>query len=379
MIVVRPEMGPALSEYAKPVTGHNIFLHQIQYLGTDRRLTWCMMSQHKHLRTVFVPDALSETVVPCSLSHYLSQRRRWASNAYFNDFWLALGPQQRLITRLFALIDLIRITLVFYRVFNTVYFLHGLITHFYVIKIIPTLIVTKTPALWYLVLVSIKEPLMRRRLHKLILGMCINQIISPILSVIVFANVLLHIGSQAWGKTGVSTQGPTPGTVAASLQEPKPAQPWTPRRLAMSVKAAIRGSTPKPKSKPPFRTPQVAKVSSKQKSDAATTSDTSQSPVVQPTVSATNMTSNSDTPTASTISIDKMATTRIYALSGSLACTPAPASRAQQNSYPTPLSLVRRTPHHRKRAQSKLQPLSETPTRRSSHASLNLGDDGDDE
>lgn len=244
MIVVRPEMGPAISEYARPVTERNLFRHQVQYLGTDRRLTWCMLSQGKHLRTVFVPDALSETVVPNSAAHYVSQRRRWASNAYFNDFFYFLGPRQRLVTRLFAAIDIVRLTLVYYRVFNTGYFLHGLITNFYLVKIIPTLIVTKTPATWYLLLVLVKEPFLRRRLHKILLGMCINQIISPVLSVIVFTNVLFHIGSQAWGRTGTSTQGsaqPAP----AHQQDDRPVETWTPRRLARSVRTAIRGMTPR--------------------------------------------------------------------------------------------------------------------------------------
>lgn len=337
-------MGPALSEYAKPVTGHNIFLHQIQYLGTDRRLTWCIMSQNKHLRTIFVPDALSETVVPSSLSHYLSQRRRWASNAYFNDFWLVLGPQQRLITRLFALVDLVRLTLVFYRVFNTAYFLHGLITHFYVIKIVPTLIVTKMPAAWYLLLIMIKEPLLRKRLHKLVLGMCINQIISPILSVVVFVNVLLHVGSHAWGKTGASTQNPVPEPVAASMQEPKPAQPWTPKRLAKTIKTAIRGPTLKTQPKQHVCTPQVPHKSSKQKNSTVAACATRRSPGMERSVPSVNTTTGTNKATANTTSLDTVE--KSHNSPSSLTFTPAPAGRIRQNSYSTPLSLIRRTPHH---------------------------------
>ncbi|KAK5315943.1 hypothetical protein LTR70_006495 [Exophiala xenobiotica] len=358
MIVIRPEMAHALSEYARPVTNRNIFLHQTQYLGTDRRLTYCMMSQNKHLRTIFVPDARSETVVPNGLSHYLSQRRRWASNAYFNDFWLALGPQQRLITRLFAFIDLVRLTLVFYRVFNTAFFLHGLVSHFYVEKIIPTLVVTKMPAAWYLVVVMIKEPFLRKRVHKLILGMCINQIISPILSVIVFVNVCFHIGSHAWGKTGVSTQGPAPGTVAAPLLQPKPAQPWTPRGLSKTIRTAIRGPV-KQQPKQPLGTPQTAKQSRKEDTRAAVAP--SQSPNVPHRVPSPEMLTNSRTPIASSTSVNTVDKGRNRA--PSLTCTPAPAGSVRQNSYATPSSLIRRTPHHRKRAHSRLEPLSETPTK----------------
>ena len=202
MFKVRPEMASALAEYAKPVSGHLVMTHQVQYLGTDRRLTWCMLSRSKQLRTIFVPGATSETVTPQSLDHYLSQRRRWASNAYFNDFFYCFGPRQFFVTRLFGFIDIMRLTLVFYRVINTGLFLRGLVDNFYLIKIIPMLVVTKTPATWYILLILLKEPTLRYRAHKLIIGMLINQVISPILSLIVFGKVLLNMGSQ--GKPGPS-------------------------------------------------------------------------------------------------------------------------------------------------------------------------------
>lgn len=77
MIVVREEMAGAIEKYAKPVTSFPVLRHQVQYLGTDRRLTYSMLSQAPYLHTLFVPEAGSETVAPQSLKHYLSQRRRW--------------------------------------------------------------------------------------------------------------------------------------------------------------------------------------------------------------------------------------------------------------------------------------------------------------
>lgn len=347
MIVVRPEMGAAISQYARPVTEHNLFRHQVQYLGTDRRLTWCMTSQNKHLRTIFVPDALSETVVPNSLNHYLSQRRRWASNAYFNDYFYACGPQQRLITRLFASIDIVRLSLVYYRVFNTVYFLHGLITHFYVVKIIPTLVVTKAPAFWYLVFVMAKEPLLRKRLHKIFLGMLINQLISPILSIIVFSNVLLHIGSQAWGKTGASTQGVSAANPEAVVQHEKPAHAWTPRSLAKTVKIAIRGVTPKAKSKKAACTP--LGLPQKEKAQSSTES---------PMSTARDMPQEHSSPRSPSASLERPSALP----SGSQVQT---VTMAESPSFlpSTPLSLLRRTPHHRKTRLSMLEPVLETPTK----------------
>lgn len=374
MIVVRPEMGFAVSEYARPVTEHNLFRHQVQYLGTDRRLTWCMMSQGKHLRTIFVPDAISETVVPDGVSHYLSQRRRWASNAYFNDWFYLLGPRQRLITRLFAAVDIVRLTLVYYRVFNTGYFMHGLITNFYVLKIIPTLIVTKTPATWYLFIVLIREPLLRRRFHKILLGMCINQIISPFLSVIVFTNVILHIGSQAWGKTGASTLGTTAGTTTTTEPDPNsnpgipPSQGWTPRRLATSVRMAIRGVTPKQRSKK-----ETAAISASDQHSAASMSTGHETPRALLDNSLASNPSDSNYPSSTPTTITSSSETGKMAHSGTSPILHTPATKLRHDSSSTPSTLTWRTPYHRRRAQSKVDPVKEKPVRMTDDSTTALG------
>lgn len=93
MIRVRPEMAGAMQKYAAPVTSLPVLKHQVQLLGTDRRLTYCLLSQDRRLRTLFVPAAGSETIAPQSLKHYLSQRRRWGSNAYFNNYFYFAGKK----------------------------------------------------------------------------------------------------------------------------------------------------------------------------------------------------------------------------------------------------------------------------------------------
>jgi cellulose synthase/poly-beta-1,6-N-acetylglucosamine synthase-like glycosyltransferase len=54
-----------------------------------------MLSQNKKLHTIFVSEAISETIAPQSLQHYLSQRRRWGSNAYFNNYFYWMGDNVR--------------------------------------------------------------------------------------------------------------------------------------------------------------------------------------------------------------------------------------------------------------------------------------------
>jgi hypothetical protein len=195
MIAVRKEMAGAIKMYSKPINDALVFQHQVQYLGTDRRLTFCMLSQSKHLRTLFVPHAISETVAPQSLLHYLSQRRRWGSNAYFNNYFYFVGRGHWLITRLWAFIDIVRESLVYYRVANTILFIYGLSRHFVFIRIIPYIVVTQAPSIWFLILVLFREPLLRKQAHRLILGMIINKIIATFLSIIIFSRIILNLGN----------------------------------------------------------------------------------------------------------------------------------------------------------------------------------------
>jgi len=157
MIAVREEMGGAIRKYAEPVTVYPVLPHQVQYLGTDRRLTYSMLSQHKKMRTLFVPEAISETVAPQSLQHYLSQRRRWGSNAYFNNYFYLAGEKMIPITRIFASVDVIRLSMVYYRVANSILFIKGLVEEFNFMKLLPLLVVSQLPTVWFFINVFFLE------------------------------------------------------------------------------------------------------------------------------------------------------------------------------------------------------------------------------
>ncbi|KAI9666732.1 MAG: hypothetical protein M1831_001507 [Alyxoria varia] len=215
MVVVRPEMAGAIQSYAQPVENKKVILHQVQYLGTDRRLTYLMLQQSKKLRTLFVPDAVCETSVPQALRHYLSQRRRWGSNAYYNTMFFLIGKNQFLVTRAAALVDLARLTTVYFRLANTIYFLYFIATSFALWKIIPFLVVSLFPTAWFAFQAAFMWSCLRRRFHKLLLGFVVNKFMAAFLSIIVFTIVLYNLGSQVWGMTGItrfSKRSPEPKT-----------------------------------------------------------------------------------------------------------------------------------------------------------------------
>ncbi|KAI5197965.1 glycosyltransferase family 2 protein [Aureobasidium subglaciale EXF-2481] len=224
MVAVRPEMAGAMTKYAAPITAYPVLLHQVQYLGTDRRLTYSMLSQSKDLHTLFVPGAVSETVAPQSLKHYLSQRRRWGSNAYFNNYFYFCGENMIWITRLWACIEVTRLSLVYYRVANTILFIYGLVSSFNLMSIIPLLVVSQLPTIWFLINTATNKQL-RQRAHKILLGLVINKFMAPVMSVAVFTIVVKNLGSQAWGLThGATTAAPAAVEQAAENEKAQTAQ-----------------------------------------------------------------------------------------------------------------------------------------------------------
>ncbi|KAJ4522222.1 hypothetical protein HRR83_003814 [Exophiala dermatitidis] len=240
MIKCRPECAGAIAKYAEAVTVMPVLHHQVQYLGTDRRLTYCLLSQNRKLTTLFVPEAVSETVAPQSLQHYLSQRRRWGSNAYFNNYFYMTGEKMSPITRVAAFIEILRLSMVYYRFCNTILLVHhiivGIINHtFETARLAPLLAVSQTPLLWFIISVMI-EPQLRCRAHKLAMGFCINKCVSSFISMTVFWRVCRNVGSQVWGISGVTAaSGAAAAGATAITAAAVPAVPVVPAVPAAAV------------------------------------------------------------------------------------------------------------------------------------------------
>lgn len=225
MIVVRPEMAGAIAKYAKPVTAFPVLRHQVQYLGTDRRLTYSVLSQGKHLHALYIPEAGCETVAPQSLKHYLNQQRRWGSNSYFNNFFYLGGENMILVSRIAALIEIARLTLVYYRVFNTGLFLYKLITDFDIVGLAPIIGIFFLPTIWFAFSVCFFNPHLRKNWMKLVCGFFINRLIGMAMSLTVFSLVVKNLGSQAWGMSGVTAAGAAPAKAGAPAGQKLTAPP----------------------------------------------------------------------------------------------------------------------------------------------------------
>jgi chitin synthase len=122
------------------------------------------------------------------------------------------------ITRIAASVEVIRLSLVYYRILNTALFIASCVRHISAIKLVPMLVVGQLPSLWFFCSILL-EPELRKRGHKLLIGYFINKCVSPFMSVIIFTKVATNLGSQVWGVSGVTASSAPVAATAASTDE----------------------------------------------------------------------------------------------------------------------------------------------------------------
>ena len=226
----------AIKMYAEFPKNDEMFKSIVQLLGTDRRLTSSFLFQGKHIKTVLDKRAICLTIPPCTLYTYLTQRRRWASNSYFNTVAILLGPNQYLITRMFATYDVIRLSIIYFKIFTTIMFIYKIIIYLtgggypkdLLIKLAPCIVIILFPTVFFFV-ICISHGSMRCMLHKIILGYLINRIFGMILNLAIISNLFWNIGSTIWGanQTSIhvnqeSTLIPQPITNQSEIEVNKP-------------------------------------------------------------------------------------------------------------------------------------------------------------
>lgn len=202
----------AIKLYAEYPQRDEMFKSIVQLLGTDRRLTNSFLFQGKHIKTVLDKRAICLTIPPCTLYTYLTQRRRWASNSYFNTVALLIGPNQYLITRCFAMFDIIRMSIIYFRIFTTIMFVYKIIIYTtgggssnqLVHRLIPCIAILAFPTVFFTI-ICISHHSMRCMFHKIFLGYLINRLIGMILNLAIISNLFWNIGSTIWGANQQST------------------------------------------------------------------------------------------------------------------------------------------------------------------------------
>jgi cellulose synthase/poly-beta-1,6-N-acetylglucosamine synthase-like glycosyltransferase len=90
----------------------DLTVSNVQYVGTDRRYTSSLIYSDSSSKIVMDTRCHAYTVPPQSIAAYISQRRRWCQNTYFNTMINIIAPNVNFMLRVFCLVDYLRLSLV---------------------------------------------------------------------------------------------------------------------------------------------------------------------------------------------------------------------------------------------------------------------------
>ena len=200
MFKIHPEAAKALTVYSAEADKSSIVEASVQYVGTDRRYTSCLVYTNPQARVVFDPRVNAYTVPPSSIGAFMNQRRRWCQNMYFNNLLNIVGANINIMMRFFGLVEYLRMTLVYFRLFNTVYFIYLLAASYQqqnVIGLVPYIVVLSYPVVVFFVY-SLFNSHLRNQYFSLVLSFLLNRIFTVFSTVVVFTNMLWNIGNGSW-------------------------------------------------------------------------------------------------------------------------------------------------------------------------------------
>ena len=131
---------------------------------------------------------------------YLSQRRRWCQNTYFNTMINIIAPNVNPLLRFFCLIDYLRLSLVYFRIFNTLFFVYLLASQTNsrnILEFLPFIVILSYPVFIFFVF-GLFEYKLRKSWFNLLFYYLINKVFIVFSNILVFTSMLLNIGSNSW-------------------------------------------------------------------------------------------------------------------------------------------------------------------------------------
>jgi cellulose synthase/poly-beta-1,6-N-acetylglucosamine synthase-like glycosyltransferase len=178
----------------------DLTVSNVQYVGTDRRYTSSLIYSDSSSKIVMDTRCHAYTVPPQSIAAYISQRRRWCQNTYFNTMINIIAPNVNFMLRVFCLVDYLRLSLVYFRLFNTLFFIYILATNFHVSNVtglIPYIVVLTYPTIVFF-LYSIFNGHLRAEWFNMAVSYLFNKVFIMISNVAIFTIMLWNIGSDSW-------------------------------------------------------------------------------------------------------------------------------------------------------------------------------------
>jgi len=197
----------AQKEYSEIPEKSDLVVSSVQYVGTDRRYTSNLIYTSLNPKIKMDTRCHAYTVPPQSLKSYISQRRRWSQNTYFNTMINIIAPNVNFVLRVFCLIDYLRLSLVYFRLFNTLFFIYVLASEFHpmnLIDLVPYIVVLVYPTIVFFIY-SIFNNHLRKEWLNMVFFYVVNKVFVMITNVVIFTVMLWNIGCDSWSNPSVQS------------------------------------------------------------------------------------------------------------------------------------------------------------------------------
>jgi cellulose synthase/poly-beta-1,6-N-acetylglucosamine synthase-like glycosyltransferase len=197
MFKVQNESNGSLEMYSKLPNDDNLLESSVQYIGTEHRFTSCLIyNQEKFI--ILNSEIHAYKNPPQSWNSFMNQRKRWCNNMYFNNMLNIVGPNINFLLRFFNVIEFLRMTFIYFRVFNSMYFIFLLASHpfaYNVLDLVPLIVLISLPLFCFFVY-SLFNNHLRSNYLTLVVGFLFNKISTFVLNPVIFTTMLWNIGNQ---------------------------------------------------------------------------------------------------------------------------------------------------------------------------------------
>lgn len=200
MVKIDEKFSDVIKMYSLLPNEKNLFETSVQTMGTDRRFTSCLIYNNENIQVLQDTRAHAYTIPPQSFVQFLSQRKRWTHNTFFNSILNIVGNNINILSRFFTLVDVLRMSLVYFRLFNTFYFIYLLAAYYEprnVVELVPYIVLLSYPVVAFLIY-SLFNSHLRNQFFSLVISTLVNKVFTMFSTIITFTLMLLNIGNSNW-------------------------------------------------------------------------------------------------------------------------------------------------------------------------------------
>ena len=200
MVKVSPLFSKTLEFYTTTPNESEFLQTTVQNMGTDRRFTSSLVYNSQGAKILQDTRSKVYTVSPQSFSSFVSQRQRWNHNMFFNSILNCFGKNVHWLSRLFNAIDVLRMSLIYFRLFNTLFFIYVLSVNYTVsnvVELVPYIVLLSYPVFCFFVY-ALFDKFLRQQFGYLLLFLVPNKLFTTFTNLIVFSCMLFNIGNYKW-------------------------------------------------------------------------------------------------------------------------------------------------------------------------------------